>query len=120
MVSTLEDFDIEAVDEVVEDLNEQMEIVQEIDEVISQPIGLPMNDEELEAELAEIEFMAKEEDQQKMRQIPYPMKLNVEKRNQGVPDMEEDDFDAELASLDSMVMPKTKELMTLSQCPRCV
>ena len=112
----MNEYDIDAVDEVVEDLNEQMEMVQEINEAISQPIGPVMDDEELEAELADIEAMATAEVVQKkvMQHKGRSMDKVFDTEE------EEEDLDAELASLDDMMVPKAKVLMNLSQCPRCV
>ena len=110
----MNEYDIEA-----EDLNEQMEMVQEINEAISQPIGPVMDDEELEAELAEIEAMATAEVVQKkvMQHKGESMDKVFDTEEE---EEEAEDVDAELASLDDMIVPKAKVLMNLSQCPRCV
>ena len=114
----MNEYDIEA-----EDLNEQMEMVQEINEAISQPIGPVMDDEELEAELADIEAMATAEVvQKKVMQHKGQSMDKVFDTEQPIvmEEEEEEDLDAELASLDDMMVPKAKVLVNLSQCPRCV
>merc|ERR1740123_1115707 len=121
MTATMNEHDIDAVDEVMEDLNEQMEMAQEINEAMSQPLGPVMDDEELEAELAEIEAMSTVEAvHKKVHRAQVPMQYKgqsmdkvFDRRQQVV--VEEEDLDAELASLEDEMVPKTKVLMSLSQ-----
>ena len=56
MKTIRKEMDIEKVDDMMDDIREEMEIAQEISNAIAQPVDLmPMDDDELLAELAELE-----------------------------------------------------------------
>merc|ERR1712154_47300 len=53
--------DIDKADELMEDINEAMDQVNEMNEAMAQPLGQVMDDDELEAELAELEEIEADE-----------------------------------------------------------
>lgn len=127
MTATMKDCDPDTVDELMDDLNEQMEMVQDINEAMSQPIGIVMDDDELESELMEIEAISQQEmnsKQNKMHQVPVAvnMEQGIDKLFDIKHHVDEEEIETELASLemDVTVDPKAKVLMNFSQCPRCV
>lgn len=61
MKATMKEDQVDQADEVMEDLNEQMDMIAEMNEAMSQPIGQMMDDDELEAELAELEELEADE-----------------------------------------------------------
>mmetsp|Transcript_20512 Transcript_20512/g.29289 ORF Transcript_20512/g.29289 Transcript_20512/m.29289 type:complete len:229 (+) Transcript_20512:33-719(+) len=69
MKNIRKEMDIEKVDDMMDDIREEMEIAQEISNAIAQPvdIGMPMDDDELLAELEELEVKDAE---QKMLKKP--------------------------------------------------
>ena len=69
MKNIRKEMDIEKVDDMMDDIREEMEMAQEISNAIAQPvdIGMPMDDDELLAELEELEVKDAE---QKMLKKP--------------------------------------------------
>merc|ERR1719443_1482700 len=61
MKATIKESDIDKADELMEDINEAMDQVNEMNEAMSQPLGQVMDDDELEAELAELEELEADE-----------------------------------------------------------
>merc|ERR1712172_237060 len=61
MKATMKESDIDKADELMEDINEAMDQVNEMNEAMSQPLGQMMDDDELEAELAELEELEADE-----------------------------------------------------------
>merc|ERR1719411_1406903 len=61
MKATVKESDLDKVDEVMEDINVAMDQVNEMNEAMSQPLGQMMDDDELEAELAELEELEADE-----------------------------------------------------------
>jgi charged multivesicular body protein 4 len=63
MKNIRKEMDIEKVDDMMDDIREEMELAQEISNAIAQPvdIGTPMDDDELMAELAELEMQDTEQ-----------------------------------------------------------
>ena len=61
MKATVKESDLDKADELMEDLNENMDMINEMNEAMSQPIGQMMDEDELEAELAELEELEADE-----------------------------------------------------------
>lgn len=61
MKATIKEADLDKAEDLMDDIQEAMDQVQEMNEAMSQPIGPIMDDEELEAELAELEEMEADE-----------------------------------------------------------
>merc|ERR1712244_209383 len=61
MKATVKEADLDKADELMEDINEAMDQVNEMNEAMSQPLGQVMDDDELEAELAELEEIEADE-----------------------------------------------------------
>jgi charged multivesicular body protein 4 len=61
MKAAVKEADLDKADELMDDINEAIDQVQEMNEAMSQPIGAVMDDDELEAELAELEEMEADE-----------------------------------------------------------
>merc|ERR1711971_513576 len=61
MKATMKESDIDKADELMEDINDAMDAVDEMNEAMSQPLGQVMDDDELEAELAELEELEADE-----------------------------------------------------------
>ena len=61
MKATVKESDLDKADELMEDMNEAMDQINEMNEAMSQPIGQMMDDDELEAELAELEELEADE-----------------------------------------------------------
>jgi len=61
MKSAIHESDMDKADELMEDLNEAMDQIQEMNDAMSQPLGAVMDEDELEAELAELEEMEADE-----------------------------------------------------------
>merc|ERR1719334_1335244 len=61
MKATIKESDIDKADELMEDINEAMDQVNEMNEAMSQPLGQMMDDDELEAELAELKELEADE-----------------------------------------------------------
>ena len=57
----MKESDLDKADELMEDINEAMDQVNEMNEAMSQPLGQVMDDDELEAELAELEELEADE-----------------------------------------------------------
>ena len=55
MKATVKETDLDKADELMEDMNEQMDMIQEMNEAMANPIGQPFDEDELEAELNELE-----------------------------------------------------------------
>merc|ERR1712062_332062 len=117
------DMDPCKVDDVIEDLTEQTELVNEVNQVLSEPIGALaiMDDDEFEDELAELELLAAEELNPRvkvMEQVQVPN--HKEAQEQKERSMDEEEMDKELASLDAMMEPKEKKKVLLVQSARSV
>jgi len=61
MKATVQEADLDKADELMEDINEAMDQVNEMNEAMSQPLGQVMDEDELEAELAELEELEADE-----------------------------------------------------------
>merc|ERR1712130_341272 len=61
MKATVKESDLDKADELMEDMNEAMDQINEMNEAMSQPLGQVMDDDELEAELAELEELEADE-----------------------------------------------------------
>ena len=61
MKATVKESDLDKADELMEDINEAMDQVNEMNEAMSQPLGQVLDDDDLEAELAELEEMEADE-----------------------------------------------------------
>jgi len=61
MRTAMRESDVEKADELMEDITDAMEQVQEMNEAMAQPLGAVMDEDELEAELAELEEMEADE-----------------------------------------------------------
>jgi charged multivesicular body protein 4 len=61
MRSAMRESDVEKADELMEDITDAMEQVNEMNEAMAQPLGAVMDEDELEAELAELEEMEADE-----------------------------------------------------------
>merc|ERR1712228_127106 len=61
MKATVKEADLDKADELMEDINEAMDQVNEMNEAMSQPLGQMMDDDELEAELAELDELNADE-----------------------------------------------------------
>lgn len=61
MKATVKESDLDNADELMEDINEAMDQVQEMNEAMSAPLGNIVDDDELEAELAELEELEADE-----------------------------------------------------------
>lgn len=57
MKGTVKESSLDKADELMEDLNENMDMINEMNEAMSPPTGNMLDDDELEAELAELEEM---------------------------------------------------------------
>jgi len=109
MKATMKESDIDKADELMEDINEAMDAVNEMNEAMAQPLGQVMDDDELEAELAELEELEADEllndglmeppmqQKQQQQQINLPDAPNKPIAKQ---DAEEED---ELAELEAMM-----------------
>jgi len=110
MRSAINDSDMERADELMEDINEAMDQVHEMNDAMSQPLGAVMDEDELEAELAELEEMEADELLTVMPPVTAKKEVKAEE-DVDVPDVEvpthkvsgkktEED---ELAELEAMV-----------------
>merc|ERR550525_557094 len=102
----------DGVDDLIEDLTEQTELVNEVTQVLSEPIGALalMDDDEFEDELAELDLLAAEELNPRvkvMEQVQVPNHKEVQEQKEK--SMDEEEMDKELASLDMMMEPKEKK-----------
>merc|ERR1719264_2505199 len=61
MKATVKESDLDKADELMEDMNEAMDQINEMNEAMAQPIRQIMDDDELEAELAELEELEADE-----------------------------------------------------------
>jgi len=61
MRSAIRESEVDKADDLMEDINEAMEQVHEMNEAMSQPLGPVMDEDTLEAELAELEEMEADE-----------------------------------------------------------
>jgi charged multivesicular body protein 4 len=61
MKSAVKEADLDKADELMDDINDAMEQVHELNEAMSQPLGPVMDEQELEAELAELEEIEADE-----------------------------------------------------------
>merc|ERR1712045_645372 len=74
MKATVKESDLDKADELMEDINEAMDQVNEMNEAMSQPLGQVMDDDELEAELAELEELEADELLNDMTDVPISNK----------------------------------------------
>merc|ERR1712244_33281 len=79
MKATVKEADLDKADELMEDINEVMDQVTEMNEAMSQPLGQIMDDDELEAELAELEEI--EADELLNDMADAPITGNVQQNN---------------------------------------
>jgi len=105
MKATMNEDEIDKVDDVMEDLNEQMDMIQEMNEAMSQPIGADIDEDELDAELAELEDLEADE---LLHDLPTTSQRNVanvmpDAPNSAIKPAAQDEED-ELAELESMMM----------------
>jgi len=113
MKSSVKEADLDKADELMDDINEAMDAVQEMNEAMSQPLGQVMDDDELEAELAELEEMEADEilsdlpsahvnkahaEMEEELDLPEAPSKKVAKQK-----VEEENEDAELAELEAMM-----------------
>jgi len=110
--STVKESDLDKADELMDEINEAMDQVQEMNEAMSQPIGPVMDENELEAELAELEELDADE---LLNAMPQVQKSNGQKVKDSddavldlpnVPDKEikgKTDEEDELAQLEQMM-----------------
>merc|ERR1712136_332815 len=115
------DMDPNKVDDVIEDLTEQTELVNEVNQVLSEPIGALglMDDDEFEDELAELDLLGAEELNPKvkvMKQVQVSNHKHAHEQKEEI--MDEEEMDKELASLDAMMEPKEKRKVLLVQSAR--
>merc|ERR1711994_975569 len=117
------DMDPNKVEDVIEDITEQTELVNEVNQVLSEPIGALgiMDDDEFEDELAELELLAAEELNPRakvMEQVQVPNHKEEQEQKEEI--LDEEEMDKELASLDMMMEPKEKKKVLLVQSARSV
>merc|ERR1712154_183272 len=115
------DMNPDGVDDLIEDLTEQTELVNEVTQVLSEPIGAlgMMDDDEFEDELAELDLLAAEELNPRvkvMEQVEVSNHKKVQEQKEEI--MDEEEMDKELASLDAMMEPKEKKKVLLVQSAR--
>merc|ERR1712244_49674 len=79
MKATVKESDLDKADELMEDINEAMDQVNEMNEAMAQPLGQMMDDDELEAELAELEEL--EADELLNDMADAPITGNVQQNN---------------------------------------
>jgi charged multivesicular body protein 4 len=72
--SAIQATDVEKVEETMEDINEQIAMGEEIGEAMSNPIGAPMDEEDLSKELEEMEAEMTEEE---LLEAPVVPKVNI-------------------------------------------
>jgi charged multivesicular body protein 4 len=108
MKATVKESDLDKADELMEDINEAMDQVNEMNEAMSQPLGQMMDDDELEAELAELEEMEADELLNDMADAPIKAQPQtnvddlVDVPSHAPQKKQEEDEDAELAELNAM------------------
>eukprot|EP01083_Nonionella_stella_P151928 486268_1 len=113
MKTTVKESDLDKADELMEDINEAMDVVNEMNEAMSQPLGQVMDDDELEAELAELEELEADELLNDMAEAPIsnynkqqsnmdsdPLATLPDAPNNAIKSKDEDD---ELAALEAMM-----------------
>merc|ERR1712154_557820 len=109
MKATVKESDLDKADELMEDLNEAMDQINEMNEAMAQPIGQMMDDDELEAELAELEELEADEllnDMSEPQQMNAPQSTfdaNVMPDAPQKPINQKPDEDDELAALEAMM-----------------
>merc|ERR1719189_991441 len=113
----------DGVDDLIEDLEEQTELVNEVTQVLSEPIGAlgMFDDDEFEDELAELELLAAEELNPRvkvMEQVQVPNHKKEQEQKEEI--LDEEEMEKELASLDMMMEPKEKKKVLLVQSARSV
>jgi len=114
MKATVKESDLDKADELMEDINEAMDQVNEMNEAMSQPLGQVMDDDELEAELAELEELEADELLNDMTEAPQQQ--NAPQTNYDAMDMPDapsnaikkpaaadDGLDDELQALEAMM-----------------
>jgi len=123
MKATVKESDLDKADELMEDLNENMDMINEMNEAMSQPIGNMMDDDELEAELAELEELEADELLNDMQDAPMSNKPQSTFDANAMPDAPNNaiskpaaqEEDAELAVLEAM-MNWLFHLLAVSVC----
>merc|ERR1719295_801699 len=110
MKATIKESDIDKADELMEDINEAMDQVNEMNEAMSQPLGQMMDDDELEAELAELEELEADEllndglvEPRAMQQQPAAQISLPDAPSKPIQKQEEDEEEDELAALEAMM-----------------
>merc|ERR1719295_2045166 len=110
MKATMKEDQVDQADEVMEDLNEQMDMIAEMNEAMSQPIGQMMDDDELEAELAELEELEADEllndglvEPRAMQQQPAAQISLPDAPSKPIQKQVEDEEEDELAALEAMM-----------------
>merc|ERR1712244_30946 len=109
MKATVKESDLDKADELMEDMNEAMHQINEMNEAMAQPIGQMMDDDELEAELAELEELEADELLNDMAQAPQQQApqstfdANVMPDTPHKPIQKKQEEDDELAELEAMM-----------------
>merc|ERR1712228_1021553 len=111
MKATVKESDLDKADELMEDMHEAIDQINEMNEAMAQPIGQMMDDDELEAELAELEELEADEllndmseaPQQQMNAPQSTFDANVMPDAPQKPINQKADEDEELAALEAMM-----------------
>merc|ERR1712187_85515 len=111
MKATVKESDLDKADELMEDINEAMDQVNEMNEAMSQPLGQVMDDDELEAELAELEELEADELLNEMNDVPINNKpqqnvdddIDLDMPSAPTGKIKQKDEDDELAELEAMM-----------------
>ena len=87
MKSTIKESDLDKAEDLMDDIQEAMDQVQEMNDAMSQPIGPVMDDDELEAELAELEQMDADDLLTTMSDPPATLSSAAQDNSAVIPDM---------------------------------
>jgi len=88
MRNAMREGEVDRADELMEDINEAMDQVQELNDAMSQPLGAVMDENELEAELAELEEMEADELLSEMPATTTKPIATTRQKETNVPDVE--------------------------------
>jgi len=110
MKATVKETDLDKADELMEDMNEQMDMIQEMNEAMANPIGQIIDDDELEAELNELEELEadnllmdmQDAPQQNVPQSTFDANVMPDAPNSAISKPAQDE-DAELQELEAMM-----------------
>jgi len=110
MKATVKETDLDKADELMEDMNEQMDMIQEMNEAMANPIGQIIDDDELEAELNELEELEadnllmdmQDAPQQNVPQSTFDANVMPDAPNNAISKPAQDE-DAELQELEAMM-----------------